>query len=224
MIKISTDQVDKLLGDIASIKSVLSKNKPVLKQLLLPMHFRVISFIGGAAIVVLAAVYYYLLLWHGDYDRIPERIRYLLIGVIAFLFLLVLFLKRALWVRSVQRLDKRYTFGEIVKNIYTYQFTHIWLPITLIMLFLIGYLCYVDAERLIITVVSVGIGLLYNSIGGMTRIRQYLIVGYWLIVTGLLNLVLVELSAFVFLALSPGCGLLLFAFISGESGSDAGEE
>lgn len=224
MTKISSDQVDKLLEDISSIKSVLNNNKPVLKQLLLPMHFRVISFVGGAGIVLLAAAYYFLLLRYGDYDGIPESIRWLLIGIIVVIYLVTLLLKRVLWVKSVQRLDSRYTFGSIVKGIYTYQFTHIWLPILAAMLFFVCFFCAVDQERYIIPTASLGIGLLYNSIGGMTRLRQYLIVGYWLIVTGLLSVVFTEISALVFLALSPGCGLLLFALISGYSDQNRGGE
>ncbi len=220
MVKISADQVDKLLEDISSIKSVLSKNKPVLKQLLLPTHFRVISFISGASIIVLAAVYYYLLLRYDYYYGIPEGIRQLLIGIIAAIYILTVVLKRILWVRSVKRLDKRYTFGAIVKIIYTHQLVHIWVPILTTIIFFTGYFAYMDQERYIIPTISIGLGILYNSIGGMTRLWQYLIIGYWFIVTGVMTVVFAEVSALVFLALSPGCGLLFFAFMSGESDQD----
>jgi hypothetical protein len=224
MDKISADQIDKLLEDISSIKSVISRNRPVLRQLLLPIHFRVISFVSGASVVILAMVYYYLLLRYGYYYGIPVWTRRFLIGVIAVIYPFTLILKRVLWVRSVQRIDKRYTFGSIVRSIYAYQFPHIWLPILGTTLFFAGFFCYMDLERYIVSTLSVGMGLLYNSIGGTTRLKQYLIVGYWLIVTGVLSVVFIEISALLFLALSPGLGLLLFAFISGNSDDTAGGE
>jgi len=46
---IEDKQITKLMDDIAAIKQVISENKPLLRQLLLPIHFRIISFIAGEA-------------------------------------------------------------------------------------------------------------------------------------------------------------------------------
>ncbi len=42
MTTISEEQASKLLDDLASIKSIIGENKSVMKQLLLPIHFRFI--------------------------------------------------------------------------------------------------------------------------------------------------------------------------------------
>jgi hypothetical protein len=37
---INGGQIEKLLEDISSIKTVINKNKPLLQQVLMPAHFR----------------------------------------------------------------------------------------------------------------------------------------------------------------------------------------
>ena len=136
MVTISEKQVAKLLEDIASIKSVLHENRPVLKQLLLPIHFRFVSFFAGAGIILFPVIYYFLLQKYGSYDDIPGQIRNSLIVVVLIYYFITLFLKRLLWVKSVKQIDSRFNFGTIIKNLYSYQIMHFWIPLLLTMLFL----------------------------------------------------------------------------------------
>lgn len=224
MIQINDRQLQKLLDDIASIKSVISENHQIIKQLLLPIHFRVISFLAAIFIIGLSAAYYYFLLIHGSYYQIPKDIRIFLLIVIGISYLTVVSLKRILWIKSVHKINKEITFGQLVKNIYSYQLFHVWIPIFALMIYLIVHLCLVDAEYYIVGVASIGMGIIYNSIGGFTRIWQYLVTGYWLIVTGLLSLLFDDISPFVWLAVSPGLGFFIFALISGNSAVELKEE
>ncbi|MFH2129859.1 MAG: hypothetical protein ABIK68_05740 [bacterium] len=41
------DQLDKLIEDIQAIKAVLSENAPMLRQIMLPVHFRFLSILAG---------------------------------------------------------------------------------------------------------------------------------------------------------------------------------
>ncbi len=217
MKEITENQIDKLLKDVASIKSALAENKPVLKQLLLPIHFRIISLIGGLAIIGLSILYYYLLEKYGSYYDIPGSLRTMSLLLVITAYILVVVLKRFLWVKSIKKMDSDYTFGKIIKQIYSYQLFHVWIPIQLIMAFFIGYAIYFDYERYIVSVAGIGIGIIYNSIGGITKIWQYLATGYWLIVTGMLPFILPGAPALLLLALSMGVALILFFLISGRS-------
>ncbi len=210
-------QIDKLLEDVASIKSVLAENRPILKQLLLPVHFRVISLVGGISIIALSLFYYFLLDNYGSYYEIPNSLRIVAIVLVIAAYVLVFLLKRFLWVKSLKKLGSDYTFGMIVKKIYSYQLLHLWVPMQLIMVFLVVYSCLNGLERYIVSIAAIGMGIIYNSLGGMTRIWQYIATGYWLMLTGLLPFFLPTVSALLFLAVSLGIGLVLFSLISGGS-------
>ncbi len=217
MKEITENQIDKLLKDVASIKSALAENKPVLKQLLLPIHFRIITLFAGLAIIGISILYYTLLEQYGSYYDIPGVVRTISLLLVITAYVLVVVLKRILWVKSIKKMDSNYTFGKIIRQIYTYQLFHVWIPIQLIMAFLIAYALYFDQERYIVSIAAIGIGIIYNSIGGITKIWQYLATGYWLIVTGVLPFVLQSAPALLLLAGSMGVAFLMFFLISGSS-------
>ena len=214
MSRITEEQVDKLLGDIKTIKSVISENQPILKQLLLPMHFRVISYLCGIGIIVISLAYYFLLRQYGVYDAIPQAARIFLLAVIAALAVTVWILKGVLWFKSVHTVNKELKFGQMIKKLYSGQILHTWIPISFLMVFLIVYCVSNGLNNYIVPIVAFGVGIIYNMIGGMTAIRQYLFTGYWLIVTGVCAILFPAVSSLLWLALSLGLGLLLFGFFS----------
>ncbi|MBU2510353.1 hypothetical protein KJ966_03410 [bacterium] len=224
MTNIDKKQVEKLLEDVASIKSAIDSNRPLIKQLLLPIHFRIISLIAGMAFIVLSSLYYFLLNQYGDYSGIPIMIRTILIAIIAVLYIALIVLKRVLWVKSVKKIDQQITFGQLVKSFYRFQLIHVWIPIILLLLFVSIYLYLMDGQQYIVPIIAIGVGIIYNSIGSVTRIKQYIITGYWLIITGILPLLFPTVSALIYLALSMGCGLLLFTAISGTKDSENSKE
>ncbi len=214
MNQINEKQVEKLLGDIATIKSVIKENQPIMRQLMLPIHFRVISYISGIGIIVISLAYYFLLNQYGSYPLIPEGIRTFLLVVIGVLVLTVWILKGVLWVRSVHTVNKELSFGQMLKNLYSDQLLHTWIPTSVLMVFFVAYFNYKGTPQHIIPIVAFGVGFIYNLIGGMTRIWQYLLTGYWLIITGVLSLVFSNMSSLIWLVLSLGLGLLIFGIVS----------
>ena len=219
MNQIHPEQIDRLLEDIASIKTVINSNKPLLKQLLLPIHFRITALIAGLVIIGFSLWYNFLFERYGSYANIPQNLQYISLGLVVMVYLGLVILKRVLWLKSVQRLQHKMTFGQMVKFFYSYQLRHVWIPIFILMIFLIVYLSFVDLERYIVTVVAVGSGIIYNSLGGLVRIRQYLLTGYWLMVTGILPILLPDFSALLLLAFSYGGGMLIF-FVTCEFSLD----
>ena len=56
-----------------------------------------------------------------------------------------------------------------------------------------------------------GVGLLYNCIGSIIDIRQYLLFGYWTLVTGVLAILYPVVPALIVMAVSIGGGMLLMS-------------
>jgi len=217
MTTISEEQVSKLLDDLASIKSIIGENKSVMKQLLLPIHFRFISFFSGVGIIGICALYYFLLERFGEYGNIPPDIQKISIVATFCLWLMTIVLKRVMWLRSVRKVDQQITFKQITRNLFRAQIFHIWIPIIILMLLVSIYLVMMDSSRYIVPLVCFGFGIIYNTIGSLSRIPQYLIVGYWMLLTGILPFLFPSMSVLIFLALSVGGGLLLFGALVGKS-------
>lgn len=216
MATIDDQQVAKLLDDIASIKAIINDSRSVMQQMLLPIHFRVVSFFAGFSIIGISVFYYYLLSAYGEYDRIPEHIRRIGIVIVVSAWLLSMVIKRVLWMRSLKQVDQQITFRQAVRNLYSGQIFHVWIPVIVVCAVVAGYLYLNDLPRYIVPLSAVGIGVIYNMIGSITRIRQYLIAGYWVLITGTLTFFFPSVSALIFLALSHGVCLLLFAALVGQ--------
>ncbi len=214
MNQINETQIEKLMGDIASIKSIIRENQPVLKQLFLPIHFRVISYIGGLGIIIISMAYYYLLKTYEMYSNIPDGIKTVMLVLIALLWLTLGILKGVLWVKSVHTVNKELSFGQMVKTLYSDQILHAWIPTGVLIAFFSVYFYRAGTPQYAVPVVAFGVGFIYNMIGGMVRIWQYLLTGYWLIFTGVLSVLYPNVSSLVWLSLSVGVGMLLFGIVS----------
>jgi len=205
------DQLKRALKDIQSIKSVISKCRPAIQALLLPGHFTIISYISGIGISLLSLAYYFLILGYGSYGAIPEIIRTALLITIGILAVTVWILKGVLWFRSAHTVAGDLSFGQMLRILYSGQILHTWIPITLLMGFFSLYLWQAGMARFIPGVAALGVGIVYNLIGGMVRIWQYLLTGYWLILTGAASMVVPQVPPLIWLALTLGAGLLIFA-------------
>ena len=94
----------------------------------------------------------------------------------------------------------------------------------LLIIFLAIYFIYKNIPYYIVPACSIGIGLLYNFIGSLTEIRQYLILGYWFLVTGTGVLIFNGIPAPISISLTFGGGLLIFSALGFFSVRSAKED
>ena len=52
-------QIQRLLEEISSIKSVINENRKLVQQLLLPGHFRLMAFIAGISIILFSLLFHF---------------------------------------------------------------------------------------------------------------------------------------------------------------------
>lgn len=208
------EQIEKLVEDIASIKTVIMQNKPAMRQLLLPLPFRRFLLTTGLIIILYSVLIYFLILQFRSYAAIPEIYKNIFYGLLILTWLALIFMKYSTWLRTLKKIDSKYTLQRALKEFLTQKVIHVFLPITFIMIFLVIYLVRSDAYRFIVPAVSIGSGLVYNFLGSMTDIKQYLIAGYWLLISGTLITAFSTIPIPIALAVSIGCGQILLAAIS----------
>ena len=208
---IESSQLEKLLEDISSIKSVINKNKPLLQQVLNPVHFRLFTLLAAISIIGFALVIYFLMLQYGSFSSIPSTIRYIIFAAMAADWFFMQYLKRRTFLKTGKRIDPTFTIRRLLKEFFTYRIAHVYVPMTLLIIFLTVYFVYKNIPYYIVPACSIGIGLLYNFIGSFTEIRQYLILGYWFLITGAGVLMFNTIPAPISLSLTLGCGLLIFS-------------
>jgi hypothetical protein len=220
---INSGQIEKLLEDISSIKSVINKNKPLLQQVLNPAHFRLFTFLAAISVIGFAMLIYFLVQHFGNFNMIPLTARYFIFAAMAADWIFMQYLKRRIFLTTGKRIDPTFTFGRLLKEfftyriahvyvpVFTYRIAHVYVPVVALIIFLVIYFIYEDIPYYIVPAVSIGVGFLYNLIGSFTEIRQYLIIGYWFLITGVAVIIFHNIPAPMSLSITIGCGLLIFS-------------
>jgi len=208
------EQIEKLIDDIASIKTVIMQNKPAIRQLLLPLPFRRFLLITGSIIIIYSVLIYFLISQFGTHAAIPKFYKNIFYFLLILTWLGLIFMKYSTWLRTLKKIDGKYTLRRAFKEFLTQRVIHVILPITFITIFLVIYLVHYEAYRFIVPAAAIGSGFIYNFLGSMTDIKQYLIAGYWLLISGTLIIAFSTIPIPIALAVSMGCGQILLAAIS----------
>jgi hypothetical protein len=148
---------------------------------------------------------------YGGYYLIPLRIKFILFGVIGVEIILLSIMKYVNFMKPLVKINRWYTFGRLMKEFFSYRIVHIYVPLIFLSVFLCVYLIRQNSAYYIIPTISITLGLFYNFLGSIIEVKQWLIAGYWLLITGLGVLLLGPMPAPVAVSISLGCGILLFA-------------
>ena len=220
---VSEKNIDKLLEDISSIKTVINRNQPLLQRLLHPARLRLFFLVVGLNLIAVCLVIFYVIQHYGYFTAIPAEWRTVIWGsLLVDLFFIQVF-KRRVFLSSAHKIDPKLTIMGILKEFFTSQIMHVYVPIVVLM-FIFGF--YFGQYRIpyyIIPTISIGIGLLYNCVGSILNLRQYLLFGYWTLVTGVLAILFPVAHTLIVLAVSIGGGMLLMS-ISGFFSKELGAE
>lgn len=208
---INGGQIDKLLEDISSIKNVITKNKPLLQQVLNPAHFRLFTLLAAISVIGFSMLIFFLMQHYGSFSSIPRTTRYVIFAAMAADFVFMQILKRRTFLKTGKRIDPTFTIGRLLKEFFTDRIAHVYVPMMVLIIYLTIYFINKNVPYYIVPAGSIGIGLLYNFIGSLTEIRQYLIVGYWFLITGMGVLIFNSIPVPISISITFGCGLLIFS-------------
>jgi hypothetical protein len=208
---VTENNIDKLLEDISSIKTVINRNKPLLQRLLHPARLCMFFLLVGLNLIAVCLVLFFLIQHYGDFTAIPKSGRGIIYTALAVNVILIQIFKRRVFLSYAQKIDPKLTLLGILKEIFTFRIIHVYVPIVALVILLGFYFAHHKIGYYIVPAISIGVGLLYNCIGSIIDIRQYLIFGYWTLVTGMLTILYPVVPALIVLAVSIGGGMLLMS-------------
>jgi hypothetical protein len=214
---VTKNNIDKLLEDISSIKTVINRNKPLLQQVLNPAQFRWLGLLAGISIIFFCLLIYFLVRHFGSFSDTPATVRFILYGTMAITMIWVQILKRRAFLTAAKKVDQKLTISSVLKEMFTFRIIHIYAPVVALVIVLCIYFTQRNMAYFIVPTISIGTGLLYNFIGSVTEIRQYLIFGYWMLLTGVLAIIFSFIPALIVFAVSLGGGMLLFFLLGSHS-------
>jgi hypothetical protein len=208
---VTENNIDKLLEDISSIKTVINRNRPLMQRLLHPARLRLFFLIMGLNLIAICLVLFFLIEHFGYFAAIPYSGRGVIYTALAVDLILIQVYKRRVFLSSARKIDPKLTIMGILKELFTFRIIHVYAPIVVLVTLFGFYFGHHGIPYYIVPAISIGVGLLYNCIGSMIDIRHYLLFGYWTLVTGVLAILYPVVPALMVLAVSIGGGMLLMS-------------
>lgn len=217
MTTIDNDQIERLIEDISSIKTVINRNRPVMQQVLNLARFHLLMLLTGLSIIAFSLLFFSLMQYYDSFNAIPLMLRYIIYGAIAADAVFLQILKQRTYLGSVKQIDRSLSLGWWLKELFSHRIIHILVPIIILVIFLSVYFILHDIPYFIIPMVSISFGVLGN-VGAIMGIKYSLIFGYWFLITGICTIIFNSIPAPIALSITLGCGCLIMS-ISGYMAS-----
>ncbi|MBT4267824.1 MAG: hypothetical protein HN580_14860 [Deltaproteobacteria bacterium] len=207
----TNQKLKQMLEEIQSIKSIISQKKPTLQRVLHPKHARLSMFLIGIGISVFSWIYYYLVQQYVSFSAVPQKIRSAYISLLSLTVIALIGLFFVFWSRSMAKDGNKKSDG-VLSAIFSFRIFHLIFPVRILGLVFVLYLFERGMLYFIVPTLSIVVGLQFNFLGCMTETRNYVIGGYWFLVTAVI--ILVEpMSTPLAIFFSLGCGSLVFGLL-----------
>lgn len=207
---VTDSQIEKLTEDISLIKSVISRNKKVIRMIMLPTHFKLLYLVLGVSLIGFSLVFYLLMEHYGTYAGIPAGYKGLVYSLIGLVWAFLVFIKYYKWADSLSKIDERYDLAYAFEGFFSFRIVHVYLPLVILTIVISVFFVQRDIAYYVVPTISIGIGLMHNLFGSVTRLWQWIVSGYWFLATGLFLLVSGPVSIPFAVSISLGCGCILF--------------
>ncbi|MFQ3548045.1 MAG: hypothetical protein SNJ56_06875 [Termitinemataceae bacterium] len=205
--------LERLLQDVQAIKAMLHKHDSLIRKILLPKYFGIMSSYLGASIVLIFGAFESMRYIYGSYTLIPLTVKVLLWIFFSFAMISSSIIKLVSLTRASRELSGPGNWFSLMREFFILPLRHVYIASGISACTVSIFLVLRGLALLIIPIIVLLIGIIWNQIGEFIRSRSYLMVGYWLIVSGGLSLFFVESYPFAVLAISPGLGFLLFGLL-----------
>jgi hypothetical protein len=211
---LSREQVDRLAEDISFVKKAIEKNSSILRQIDFRSSLRLVTLLSALSIFFFCGLFHLLMKQFHGFSGIPTSIKAISFCAIALIAVAIGVLKNSGILKSARSANPGISLTYIIKEYYSsIRLFHHCISTGLVVLFSCVYAVSIGNPKLVIPFISIGAGLIYNSLETFLRIDELLILSYWIIVTGCIILVFNSISPLLGLCLTFGCGLLLLSAI-----------
>ncbi len=209
----TNQKLEQMLDEIHSIKGVISQQKPTLHRVLHPRHLRFSMLLIGISTSVFSWVYYYLMQQYLSFTFIPQQIRSIYMTLLWMTVVALLAIFFIFWSRSMAKNGSKGS-SSVWSSIFSFRIFNLIFPVRILALYFIFTFIQNGMLYFIVPTLAIAVGLQANFLGCMTETRNYVIGGYWYLLTALITLIFADsISTSIAVFFSLGCGSLLFGLL-----------
>ncbi|MEW6243268.1 MAG: hypothetical protein AB1497_03195 [Bacillota bacterium] len=202
------EDLRKLVDDLENIKAAIDKSNSIWKYVDLTRRISLILLLSGVAITLFSAVIYALIQRYGEYEAVPAHLRIALYVSVAVVAAAIALGKIKGVMDETRTIHRDMTVIRLVKEIYTPQTLCVLIPYITVIALVAVFLNKGGHTAYVVPALSILFGLFLLAFANIFFMKELLVVGDWLLGTGLLTLFMAgTLHPLIALILTFGLGL-----------------
>lgn len=217
----NNQDLKEVVSDLMYIKNAISKNNNIFKFINLNQILRKVYLLGAILIVGFSSLFYYFIQRFGDYSLIPQNNKMLIYIVMLLATVFVGGLKVMAIMKAAKKINQNITLFRLLKEVYTTQVLLIMIPFLMALVFILVFLQRNELLHYLVPFLSIFVGLICNSLVSVFYLRELMVLGGWLVVTGGLTLIgVITLHPLLITIVTFGLGfflIYLFSFLTSAS-------
>ena len=205
-----TEGREELLKDLQLIKEAVKKNNSILKSVSLSEGLKSTGLMTGIFIIFISLVLLWLEHNYGSYALIPAAVKTGFYMFVGFCSVGLMINKVVSIVKVLRRYKQDMNVMALFEELYTHKFWMLMAPHVVAMVVFIIYLSVSDLAFLIVPVLAILVALIFINLQSIINIRETLLSGVWMLVSGLLSLFIAyRVNSLILLSLTFGGGMLV---------------
>jgi hypothetical protein len=202
-----------LLADLEELKRAVRRNNPFLREVISSRFFSAISLPLGLLLVAFCAGTQVLVARHGSFSALPIEWKYAA-GIFFGLYAVVVGILK--WIhldRKARSIDEGANFLTIIRAVYGGSWLHLNLPAIVCMLFVPVVAILSGHPWYIVPGIAIFFAFPCNGLGLMVQRPEYLVMGWFTLVAGLLSLFFMESMPFAWSGIIWGGAFFIFGVV-----------
>ncbi len=201
-------QLERLAADLETVKNAVNRSASVLREVMGPVHYRGLLLYAGAATIALCLAFQLAPLPWGSFAASPAWLRSLLVAATAAAVIGGGVVKTLSVSHATHAVDRKLGFFSFFRRYYGSIVVHLYLPLALILVGACAWLLATGRGFFVVGAIGLFAGILMNILGSPFRQRQYLLFGYWLLLTSAASFFVPGLPPALWFAVIFGFGCL----------------
>jgi hypothetical protein len=183
-------RIRRLEEDLQAIKSVLDRNKSIVREMLLRTGtLKFLMGFVGASCTLICFSYYAALRVYGGLERVPPAFNWVFGTAIVIAMAVTSILKLVIFFRQIEKLKIEARSALLIMLLKSPLIVHLFYPIVALIAILSVFLISRGLAPYCVAVWGIGLGILWNAVGAGFSLVEYIVLGWWMMATGVLSMV-----------------------------------
>ncbi|KAB3533496.1 hypothetical protein F8154_10870 [Alkaliphilus pronyensis] len=203
-------EMEKLVDDLVFIKQAIRKNNNVFKYFSVSRAMKWVLLYAGILIISLSLLINTIITRYASWQLAPTGLKLLIYGAAIVGLLVIVVIKLRTIVKAAKSVESDMSVVKLIKEVYTGQTLMIIIPYFISIVLIITFFNQQDLNHFIAPFLAVLFGLLTNSLVNVFHVKEMIVMGDWLILTGFIALFFLNpLNPAIIVALTFGLGCII---------------